>query len=171
MSKPIFEIKGFDELTKKIKKLPDRAKKREVIKILRRSAQTTVKAARQEAPKSEKVHTLKGGKEIQPGNTKKSIGVQVARKAKNPMIVVRPRSTGQYDGFYARAFVIFGHNIYRAGFRRNRRGNRRLNNRGAKSRIPANPFMNRAKQKTEGKVSKEALASTEKYIQKLIDRL
>lgn len=171
MSKSIVEIKGFDELVRKIKTLPDKAKRKEVIKILRKSAQTTVKVARQEAPKSDKRHTLKGGKEIQPGNTRKSIGVQVARKAKNPMIVVRPKSSGKHDGFYARAFVIFGHNVYRTGFKRNRRGNRKFNSRGKKSSIPANPFMNRAKQKTEGRVGKEALASTEKYIQKLIDRL
>lgn len=171
MSKPIFEIKGMDELQRKIKQLPDKAKKREVIKILRKSAQSTVKQARKEAPKSKKPHYLKGGKKIMPGNLQKSIGVQVARKAKNPMIVVRPKSSGKYDGFYGRAFVIFGHNIYRAGFKRNRRGNKRFNATGARSSVRPNQFMNRAYAKTEGKVSKEALASTEKYIQKLINKL
>ncbi|QLE02885.1 HK97 gp10 family phage protein [Galbibacter sp. BG1] len=171
MSRSIFEIKGFKELEQKIKKLPDKAKKREMVKILRKSAQTTVKAARQEAPQSSRPHYLRGGKKIQPGNLKKSIGVQVARKAKNPMIVVRPKSSGKYDGFYGRAFVIFGHNVYRAGFKRSRKGNRSRNSLGAKAVIKANPFMNRAYQRTEGKVSQESLKSTEKYIQKLIDRL
>ncbi|MDH7444675.1 hypothetical protein [Aquimarina sp. 2201CG14-23] len=171
MNKRIFEIKGFGELTAKIKKLPDKAKRKEVLKILRKSARSTVKEARNQAPKSKKTHVLKGGKKVDPGNTRKSIGIQVARRARNPMIVVRPKSSGRYDGFYARAFVIFGHNIYRVGFKRNRRGNSRFNSKGATGRIPANKFMNRAKDKTEGKVSREALVSTEKYIQKLIDRL
>ena len=167
MSKSIVEIKGFDELVRKIKTLPDKAKKREVLKILRKSAQTTVKVARQEAPKSDRPHVLKGGKKILPGNLRRSIGAKVARRAKNPMIVVRPRSTGKNDGFYGRLFVIPGHNTRRGGFRKSRRRSRKRGSIGKKS-VPSNPFMNRAYTKTEGKVSKEALASTEKYIQKLI---
>ena len=170
MSKSIVEIQGYDELVKKIKNLPVKAKRSEVLKILRRSARSTVKEAQNQAPVSKRPHKIRG-KEIRPGNLKKSIGVQTARRSKNPMVVVRPRSTKAYDGFYGRAFVIFGHNVYRKGFKRNRRGNRLKNAKGAKRVVRANPFMNRAYQRTEGKVSNDALASTEKYIQKLIDRL
>lgn len=80
MSKSIVEIKGFDELVRKIKTLPDKAKRKEIIKILRRSAQTTVKVARQEAPKSDKRHTLKGGKEIQPGILESLLGFKLLVK-------------------------------------------------------------------------------------------
>lgn len=171
VSKTLYEIKGLKEVTEKIKQLPDKAKRKEVIKILRASAKPTVSSARKEAPVSKKAHVLRGGKKVQPKNLQKSIGVQVARRAKNPMIVVRPKSSGKYDGFYGRAFVIFGHNIYRTGFKRNRRGNRGFNSTGAKGVVPPDPFMNRAREKTEGPVSKDAKARMEKYIQKLIGKL
>lgn len=171
MSRPLFEIQGFDELSQRLKKFPDKIKKREVLKLLRAAARSTVKAARDEAPVSKKPHSLKGGKVIKPGNLKKSIGVQTARRAKNPMVVVRPRSSGTYDGFYGRAFVIFGHNVYRTGFKRNRKGNKGYNAGGAKSSVPANPFMNRAYQKTDGKVDADAVKRMETYIQKQISRL
>ena len=170
-NRSLVEIEGFEQLRFKIKKLGDKAKTKELRKILRKSAQPTVKAARLEAPQSKQPHMLKGGKKITPGNTKKSIGVKVLRRAKNPMLVVRPRTTKKNDGFYARSFVIFGHNIYRKGFKRNRKGNRRANAKGTIARIPSNPFMNRAQTKTERKVSTDALKSTEKYIQKLINQL
>lgn len=148
MSKSIFEIRGIDELRAKIKALPDKVKKKEIIKILRQSAKSTVAQGRLEAPKSKKPHSLKGGKLIMPGNLMKSIKVKVMTKARQPMIVVGPRSRGKYDGFYGRQFVIPGH-----------------------GKTPPNPFMERAKNKTEGRVSADAVAKTEKYIQKQIDRL
>ena len=170
MSKTLFEIKGFDQLSKKLKQFPDKVKKREVTRLLRKAAGSTVKAARQEAPQSERVHTLRGGKKVQPGNLKKSIGVQTARRSRNPMVVVRPRTAKRYNAYYA-GFVIFGHNIYRRGFRRNRRGNRKANAKGAVSRVESNPFMNRAYNATKGRVSAQAVRGVEKYIQKQLKRL
>ena len=150
MSKSIYEIQGFDELQNKIKRLPDKVKKREMIKILRASAKSTVAAARDEAPKSKKAHWIRG-KKIQPGNLKKSIKVAVLRRSRNPNIVVGPRSSGKFDGFYGRQFIIKGTT--------------------GKSAIKANPFMERAQRRTEGKVTIETVSKTEKYIQKQIDRL
>lgn len=153
MNNIITEVKGFDVLQRKIKKLPEKAKKREVIKILRRSARPTIQAARDEAPKSAQPHTLRGGKVIQPGNLRKSIRVAVLRKSRVPMIVVGPRSSGKYDGFYGRQFVIPGHKTTSGG------------------QVPADPFMDRAVTKTKGPANEKAIKGMEKYIQKLIDKI
>jgi len=154
----IFEAEGFDTLRQKIKKLPDKVKVREVRKILRRGARPVVKAARDEAPK-------------RTGVGRKSIKATTMTRARVPMIVVGPSSRGKYDGWYLRQFVIPGHNIYRGGFKRNRKGNKAYNATGAKSRVPANPFMDRAKMMTEGKVTRKTLDGMETYLKKQIDRL
>ncbi len=171
MSKGIYEITGFKELQAKIKLLPDKVKVKEMRKILRISAKPTVDAAREQAPESKKSHSIRGGKRFEPGNLKKSIKVAVMGKARSPMVVVGPRSKGKYDGFYGRQFVIEGHNLYRAGFRRNKKGNRTFNAGGSVGKVAANPFMERAMNKTKGRVADYAVAKTEKYIQKQISKL
>lgn len=159
MAKQLFEVNGFNELQAKIKTLSnDKDKRKPVIAILRKSAASTIKAARGLAPKD-------------TGVGAKSIKFQVLRNARVPMGIVGPRSSGKYDGFYVRQFVIPGHNIYRAGFKRNRQGNKNYNATGAKSKVAPNYFMNKAQQLTQGKVSTEALASMEKFIQKQINKL
>ena len=158
MNKSIYEIEGFDELQRKIKSLPDKVKKKEVNKILRKAAKSTVDAARAFAPKRTQ-------------NLSKSIKVATMTRAKVPMVVVGPRSKGKYDGWYGRQFVIPGHNIYKAGFSRNRKGNKKYNDANAAGKVAANPFMEKAFNATGGLVSQKAVASTEKYIQKQIDRL
>lgn len=159
MAKTLFEVQGFEELQAKIKKLSnDKDKRKPVIAILRKSAASTIKAARVLAPKD-------------TGIGAKSIKFEVLRRAKVPMGIVGPRSTGKYDGWYVRQFVIPGHNIYKAGFKRNRQGNKAYNASGAKSKVAPNFFMNKAQQLTQGKVSVEAVASMEKFIQKQIDKL
>ena len=50
MSKSIVEIKGFTELQQKIKSLPDKVKRRELLKIYGQVANPTLKAARSFAP-------------------------------------------------------------------------------------------------------------------------
>ena len=158
VSRQLWEVKGFDELQKKLKSLPDKMKRREVIKILRRAARDTVKEARNQAPKSKKAHVFKRdsksvAKVINPGHLRKSIKVAVPRKSENPMVFVGPRSSGKYDGFYGRAWVIPGHKI-----------------RGGK-KIAPDPFMERAFDRTEGKISRDSVAGVEKYLKKLIDKL
>lgn len=158
MSRQLWEVKGFDKLQKKLKSLPDKMKRREVIKILRRAARDTVKEARNQAPKSKRRHMFKPkadrvAKMINPGNLRKSIGVEVARQAKNPMIFVRPKSSGKYDGFYGRQWVIPGHPKKGGG------------------KVAPNPFMDRAFERTEGKISRDSVAGVEKYLKKLIDKL
>lgn len=159
MSKELVEITGFRELQAKIKKLGnDKDKRRTMLKILRKSAKSTIDAARRLSPKDTKVGS-------------KSIKFQVMRRAAVPMGIVGPRSTGKYDGWYMRQFVIPGHNIYKGGFKRNRRGNKKANALGAKSKVPANFFMNKAQDATRGKVIGKAVPQTEKYFQKLINQL
>lgn len=158
MPKDLIQIQGFDDLQNKLKKVPDKVKRKEVIKILRRASRDTVKIARSLAPKD-------------TGQGEKSIKFEVLRRSKNPAGIVGPRSRGKYDGYYLRLFVIPGHNIYRTGFKRSRRGNRVRNTRGAKRRVAPVPFMQRAYQITQGKVSNESVTDVEKYIQKQIERL
>lgn len=97
MGKDLVEITGFDELQTKIKKLGnDKDKRSAIIRILRKSAKSTIDAARQLAPK-------------RTGNLAKSIKFEVMRRAKVPMGIVGPRSRGKYDGWYGRQFVIPGY--------------------------------------------------------------
>lgn len=154
MNKKLIEVQGFPELKKKIQSLAnDKVKRKEIQKILRLSAKSTVAAARVEAPKSDKPHTFRGGKVFQPGNLKKSIKVAVLRRSRVPMVVVGPRSSGKYDGFYGRSFVIPGHRT-----------------RGGGSVAPV-PFIKRGFESTKGLVTAKAVKATEKYIQKQINRL
>lgn len=154
MSKSLVQLEGFDELKKKIKRLPDKVKRKEVQKILRVSAKSTVTAARAEAPISKKAHTFRGGRVYQPGNLKKSIRTKVMTRARVPMVIVGPTSTGKkYDGFYGRSFVIPGHRTRSGGL------------------VKPNPFMQRGHDKTAGLVTGKAVRATEKYIQKQINKL
>lgn len=173
MNKSVVEIEGFDVLQRKITLLADdRDKQREVKAILRRVARPTVKAAQGFAPQSKKPHRARKTL-INPGNLKKSIGTITGRKGnskKNPTIYVGPRVRGKYDGFYG-AWVHEGVNIYRKGFKRNRKGNRDYNAAGAASRTKAQPFMDKAYNVTKGKVTADAEKSVAAFIQKRINKL
>lgn len=173
MSKNLVEIEGFDVLRNKIKQLEtDKAKRRELIPILRKVAQATVKAARQAAPVSDRPHKGRS-RVIQPGNLKKSIGTITGKKGTsrtNAVVYVGPRTRGQYDGYYGN-WVHEGVNLYRGGFKRNRRGNSAANARGSKRQTEGNPFMIRAYNATKGKVTADAEQKVAAFIQKRIDRL
>ena len=171
MTNSFFEVKGIDTLSQKLKNAGDKIRRRDVTRVLRAGARDTIIAARGEAPQSDAPHTLKGGKVIEPGNLKKSIKFQVMRRSTNPMGIVGPRSLGRNDGFYGRQFVIPGHNLYRAGFSRNRRGNRSFNKRGSKSRIDANPFMLRAYNRTQSAATARTKQGIERVIQRVLDKL
>lgn len=157
MSKTIFEIEGFDTLQRKIEQLPDKVKRREMLRLMRAAAKPTVSAARQEAPVGNRVHKRYSRRDgsllatYQPGNLRKSIGNITGRKGlgrQNAVIYVGPRSKGRkYDGYYGA--MVHG---------------------GTKWQKP-NPFMKRAYNKTEGRVTKELEERTVKYVQKQIDRL
>lgn len=154
MAKTLFEIEGFDRLQQKLKQLPDRVKRREVLKILGQAANPTVKAARTQAPKSDKPHVQAGKrtyKIIQPGNLKKSIGKIRGKRGSakvNAVLYVGPRSKGRKnDGFYG----VFVH--------------------GGTKNITPNRFMNRAFEQTKGNVTADAEKRVARYIDKQVKRL
>lgn len=154
MTKSLFEIKGFEELQRNLKRLgDDKTKRREVTKILGQIANPTVKIAKSEAPMSKKPHVQKRrnqmfGTVISPGTGKRSIGKKIMRKSRNPMVIVSPKSNKRADGWYLRQFVI----------------------RGTKN-IKANPFMDRAYSQTKGGITRDSEQRMAKYIQKQVNKL
>ena len=177
MSKSLFEIEGFADLEKTLKKLgDDKTKRREVLKILGQLANSTKKKAQELAPAETRILRVRsrsylrkkrvvGGsrsknkkaEEIEenytPGLGKKSIGKKVMRRAKNPMLVVRANNTDiggykGYGGFYMRQWVI----------------------RGTK-KFKGNPFMDKAYSQTKGGVIGKAEQQMARYFQKQIKRL
>jgi len=178
MSRQLVEITGFPELIDKLKALgDDKKKKAPMLRVLRKAAQTTLKAARQNVPKSKRPHFV-GGKNrqrklIQPGNLKKSLGVINARRSKNPMVVVGPRAKGNQDGWYGH-IVEYGHIIYRKGFKRkhSRSARARAHNlAGAIRHTNPREYMKLTLRQTQGGVYAEAEARLAQLIQKEIDKL
>lgn len=157
MSKSIVEITGFKELNQKIKLLPDKVKKREMLKVLRIVAKPTVAAARAQAPTGDKPHKRYSRKDgsvlgsYLPGNLKKSLGNITGKRGlgkSNAVIYVGPRSKGKkYDGYY-------GGMVH-----------------GGTKHQKANPFMDRAYAQTKGQVTAEAEIKTAKFLQRQIDKL
>lgn len=159
------KVEGFETVKELIRKLPEKVKKREVIKLFGQVANPTLKAMRLQAPKGEKAHTRYTGVqkgvrrakgsvsesdkvEYTPGYGRRTIRKKTLRKSNDPMIAVGPHSFGKLDGFYMRNWV----------------------NKGTKLKA-SNPFVDRAFEITKGQVTKDAEKRTAKYIQKQIDRL
>lgn len=177
MSRPLMQITGWVELQRKLKQIgDDKTKRAEAVKVLRRVAQPIARMAKQRAPVSDKPHTVSGKrtkKTIQPGNLGKSMGVIVARRSKNPQVVVGPRAKGNNDGWYGH-FVEYGHNIYRPGFKRQHSASskaKRHNASGAKAKTKAQPFMKQLLNETKGQVVPQAEKAVAKFIQQSINRL
>lgn len=148
------EIEGFATLQSKLKQLPDKVKKREMLKILGQIANATVSAAKATAPQSKKAHIISGKrtrKVVQPGNLKKSIGKITGKRGlgkQNAVLYVGPRSKGKKnDGWYG-MFVEKG-----------------------TIKQQSNAFMSRAYAQTKGGVTADAEVKVTKYIQKQIERL
>lgn len=162
------DVEGFPELRALIVQLGnDRDKKKETVAILRQVAKPALRAARTNAPQSDKPHIARG-KRIQSGNLKKSIGIFQARKDPNPNVQVGPRAKGSNDGWYGH-FVEKGVNIYRKGFKRKR--TKGANAGSAVRRTKANPFMERAFTQTQGQMSANAERQMARFIQRRINRL
>lgn len=178
------QIEGFDELRAKIKKLGnEKDKVREVRAILMNIANSALNKARELSPVGDKY--VKWGKkkylrkDYIPGTGKKSLAKKVMTRARNPMVTISPRSRKSADGFYMRQFVIPGHNIYKSGFKRSRKGRRdgdliktrARNSSGAVKTTPKNYFLDRAYEATKNKTTKEAETKMATFMQKRIDRL
>lgn len=147
MSKSIVEIQGFEELQQKIKRLPDKIKRRELLKIYGQVANPTLKAARSFAAVGKRKHTKDAAG---PGNLKRSIKKRIGKKGDekiNAVVYVGPSLKGKYKGWY-------GHFLE-----------------GGTKNMPAKPFMQPAYNQTKGQITKDAEVKTAKYIQKQINRL
>lgn len=114
------KVEGYDEFLRQIQKLPDKMKRTEINKVLRREAKPTVQQARANSPKADRVITRynKAGEKVaeyKPGNLGKSIKAITVSKTKskgNPRVVVGPKvgKRGKNianDGYYA-WFLIRG---------------------------------------------------------------
>lgn len=147
MSKSIVEIKGFTELQQKIKSLPDKVKRRELLKIYGQVANPTLKAARSFAPVGKRKHTRDTAG---PGNLRRSIKKRIGKRGDdriNAVIYVGPSLKGKNKGWY-------GHFLE-----------------GGTDKMPARPFMQPAYNQTKGQITKDAEVKTAAYIQKQINRL
>lgn len=167
MSKKLVEIQGFKELQAQIKKLPDKVKRKELHKVLKQVAKPTVLQAQFEAP----IRSFTKKAKTPPGTLKRSIGTIVGKKGRsriNAVVYVGPRAKGKFKGWYGH-IVHNGRNIYQKGFKRKHK--KGANSFGAKTRVKANPFMQRAYAKTGAGVTAEAEVQVTKYVQRQINRL
>ncbi|HET8885233.1 MAG TPA: hypothetical protein VFM70_02665 [Salinimicrobium sp.] len=148
--KDIVKIEGFEELNRKLKQLPDRVKRLEVLKIQRRIAAPVVSAYANELPKKS-------------GNLAKSVKAETvpARKSDgNPSIAIRPSKKGKADGWYR--FVVI------------KKGDK-PGSRKEGSRKGMNTVVEDAKERVVKSMGTTAMAENQKkiaeYIQKQINRL
>lgn len=144
------EIKGFEELNKKLRQLPDAVKRREVLKVLRRQAEPVRKAYGANLP-------------VASGTLSRSVAVKTVsarRSGGNPAVQVVPGRRGRNDAFY-RFMVI-------------RKGDR-PGSTARGSRKGLNTVVPDARDKTLAQAEAGAIAGMEKelagYVQKQIDRL
>jgi hypothetical protein len=162
------EVTGFDALVNEIKKLADdKTKRKESLMILRQIAKPTLEAAKREVPVSKRVHVARGER-ISPGNLKKSLGTITGKNKENPTILVGPRVKGSQKGWYGH-MVHDGVNVYRKGFKRKHK--KGANNNAAIRRTRSNPYLTRAYDQTQGKVTAEAEAKFVKFVQRRLNKL
>src|SRR5690606_17659971 len=162
------EVTGFDALVNEIKKLADdKTKRKESLMILRQIAKPTLEAAKREVPVSKRVHVARGER-ISPGNLKKSLGTITGKNKENPTNLVGPRVKGSQKGWYGH-MVHDGVNVYRKGFKRKHK--KGANNNAAIRRTRANPYLTRAYDQTQGKVTAEAEAKFVKFVQRRLNKL
>jgi hypothetical protein len=161
----IFKVEGFEELNKKLKRLPDAVKRTEILKIQRRLAVPAITAYRAALPTGRRSHTRytrDGSKTTYtPGNLARSVGaLTVGKRASkgNPSIAVRPEKRGKSDGYY-RFMVV------KEGFKGVGRGSRI----GANTVVP--DARDRALATISASTTREAEIRTAAYVQKQIDKL
>jgi len=156
----VFEIEGFKELNAKLKRLPDKVKRTEVLKVFRRVVKPIEKAYSEALPVG-RIDKKRFGTIYPKGTLSKSVKVATVPASKvggNPSVVIRPGKKGKYDAFYK--FMVV-----RKGFKGSGRGSRN----GANTVVEV--ARNKALANAGGRAQKEAVDKTAKYIQKQIDRL
>ncbi len=127
------EVEGLDKLMAQLKKMPEKAKRTTLLKIMRRVTGPVADAARAEVAQIQEKAFSEG--RFPTGNLYDSIGNITGRSKEFPNIQIGPRAKGNYKGWH-------GHLVhYGTGQRTNKYGQ----NRGA---VRANPYMERAFKKT-----------------------
>ena len=146
----VTQVEGFEELNRKLKKLEDSVKRREVLGIQRKLAAPVRRAYAANLP-------------VRTGNLSRSVAVRTVPRrysGGNPVISVLPGKRGKNDGFYKFMVIPKGS---KPGSRK--RGSRRtMNNVVTKARDKT------LTQKENGLVQSSEKA-VQKYMQKKIDRL
>ena len=156
------DVRGINELVRKIKRLDDKTTRREVLKVQRRSAKPIVQAYRQELPKGTR-DKKRFGTTYPAGTLKRSVKAETVPASKvggNPQVVVRPSTKGKVKGWYRFMVVEKGTKVGSA-------------NRG--SRTGLNTVVTKAKEKVESSlhqlVSRDYQKIMAKQLQRQIDRL
>jgi len=156
------DVRGINELVRKIKRLDDKTTRREVLKVQRRSAKPIVQAYRQELPKGTR-DKKRFGTTYPAGTLKRSVKAETVPASKvggNPQVVVRPSTKGKVKGWYRFMVVEKGTKVGSA-------------NRG--SRTGLNTVVTKAKEKVESSlhqlVSRDYQKKMAKQLQRQIDRL
>lgn len=157
MAKPLVEIQGYDKFLKAIEKLPDKTKRSEMLKLIRKTTKPTILAA-------------KANINDQSGRLARSIGNITGKSKTYPNILVGPRIKGNHAGFHGH-LVEFGtkkHVIWQKYKTKNGRIiRRRIEHPGSKP----HPFMKPAFESTKGLVSKDLEVRIAKYLEKKVQTL
>lgn len=167
------EIEGFAELNAKLKRLPDKVKRKEVLKIQKQVAKPIVKAFARALPMGKRSHARTTGKKstrakkvgYTPGNLKRSVRAKAVPASKvggNPSIVIRPsaKDGSKNDGYYRFMVVADG---------------TKTGSTSRGSRIGDNTVVDKARDRALGMIGataeKRAAEDTAKYIQKQINKM
>jgi len=172
-NKDLTQIEGFPELNRKLKQLPDRVKRTEVLKIFKKLAKPFVQAYSQALPVGSRNHSRtvgeRSGKESKrvnytPGNLAKSVTavtVPAGKVGGNPAIAIRPWKKGKDIDSYYRFMVIPKGTKTGSISRGSRKGKNTV----------VNAARNQAFNNTGAQARKQAEDKTAKYIQRQIDKL
>ncbi|WP_422858775.1 HK97 gp10 family phage protein [Flagellimonas sp. S174] len=145
-----FKVDGFEDLNKKIKLLPDRVKRTELLKIQRQLAKPIQKAYERNLP-------------VNIGTLSRSVAIKtvsVRRSGGNPVINVVPGKRGRNDAYYRFMVIPKGS---RPGSRQ--RGSRK----GLNSVVPE--ARDRTLSQVESGVVKQSEEKVSAYVQKQIEKL
>jgi len=164
MPQSLFNVTGFDDLNRKLKQLPDKVKRTEVVKIQRRLAKPLLKAYKNNVPVGKRNGARKTSgqnQEYKPGNLKRSIKIKTVPGRKvggNPYVAILPTTGGRNNGYYRFMVVPIG-------FRGSGRGSRKRRN------TVVRDARNRAFKRVSTSAASKYERQTALYIQKTINRL
>lgn len=151
----MYEVQGLEQFEKIMKGLPEKMRRKEIYNVIRNVAGPVEKAAKLEAQKIE-ADAWSNHRRMNTGNLEDSIG-RIKGKSKDFINTqVAPRAKGRFKGFHAQ-LVQFG---------TKGRANKKGQNRGS---MTANPFMQRAFDKTLNGVRAEFERQIAKKIEKFAD--